>query len=66
LTLCCFWQNEVAGRYMLFRFNMGIDHWVICLDDPFSNPVIREAFPGTDLKLIWYEDEQWKKGKMPE
>jgi hypothetical protein len=56
---------EVAGTYTLFRFNMGIDHWLICLDDPYPNPVIREAFPGTDLNLIWYEEEQWRKDRIP-
>lgn len=54
---------EVAGRYTLFQFNMGVDHWVICLDDPFPHPVIREAFPGAAMSLIWYEDEQWKSKK---
>jgi hypothetical protein len=57
---------EATGRYTLFRFNMGVDNWVICLDDPFPHPVIREAFPGTSMNLIWYEDEQWKKSKKPE
>jgi hypothetical protein len=52
---------EVKETYTLFRFNMGIDNWVICLDDPFPHPVIREAFPGMDLRLIWYEGSQWKR-----
>jgi hypothetical protein len=52
---------EVADMYTLFRFNMGIDHWVICLNDPFPHRVIREAFAGTDLRLIWYGEKQWKK-----
>jgi hypothetical protein len=55
---------EVAGAYTLFRFNMGTDHWVICLDDPFPHPVIREAFLGTDLRLIWYEEKQRKKDQL--
>jgi hypothetical protein len=49
----------VAGTYTLFRFNMGVDHWVVCLDDPYPHPVIREAFPGIELDLMWYSDEQW-------
>lgn len=51
---------QVAGRYTLFRFSMGVDNWVICLDDPYPNPIIRSAFPGQDLKLIWYESKEWK------
>lgn len=52
---------EVGTMYTLFRFNMGIDNWVICLDDPFPHPVIREAFPGMDLRLIWYGKKEWKR-----
>lgn len=51
---------EVVGTYTLFRFNMGIDHWVVCLDEPYPHPVIREAFPGIQLDLMWYSDEQWR------
>lgn len=51
---------EVANRYTLFRFSMGVDNWVICLDDPYPSPVIRSAFPDQDLKLIWYPSEEWR------
>jgi hypothetical protein len=44
---------EMEETYSLFRFNMGIDNWAMCLDDPFPPPVIREALPGMDLRLIW-------------
>ena len=36
---------EVAGTYTAFRFSMSVDHRVVCLDDPYPHPVIREAFP---------------------
>ncbi|ACO32722.1 MULTISPECIES: HNH endonuclease [Acidobacterium] len=49
---------EVAQTYTLFRFNIGIDNWVICLDDPFPHPAIREAFPGINLRLIWYDEKR--------
>ncbi len=51
---------EVAGLYTLFRFSMGVDNWVICLDEPYPNPNIRSAFPGRDLKLLWYASKEWK------
>jgi hypothetical protein len=51
---------EVADRYTLFRFSMGVDNWVVCLDDPYPHPIIREAFPSHDLQLIWYEQDQWR------
>lgn len=51
---------EVTNSYTLFRFSMGVDNWVICLDDPFPPPVIRTAFPDRDLKLIWYSPEEWR------
>lgn len=44
---------EVAG-YTLFRFSIGTDNWVICMDDRYPSPAIRGAFPEKDLKLIWY------------
>jgi hypothetical protein len=50
---------EVAGTYTVFRFSMGVDYWVVCLDDPYPHPVIREAFPSIQLDLMWYSDEQW-------
>ncbi len=52
--------SEVAGQYTLFRFSMGVDNWVICLDDPYPHPIIRSVFPGQDLKLVWYSSEEWR------
>ena len=46
--------NEAQRKYTLFRFSMGVDNWIICLDDPYPSPEIRTAFPNQDLKLIWY------------
>ena len=48
---------EVAA-YTIFRFSMGVDNWLICLDDPYPRPIIRAAFPGHDLELIWYNEDQ--------
>jgi len=58
LTLYKYGFFEVANIYTLFRFSIGVDNWVICLNDQYPNPVIRSAFPGQDLKLIWYESEK--------
>ena len=49
---------EVAPRYLLLRLGVGTDHWIICLNDPFPTPEIREAFPGVDLQLIWFSPDQ--------
>jgi hypothetical protein len=51
------WKTEQpsrrgAGTYTLFRFGEGVDHWVICLDDRYPHPVIREAFPRVQLNLM--------------
>ena len=51
---------EEAPTYMLFRFSMGVDNWIICLDDPYPTPIIKEAFPNNELKLIWYSPEELK------
>lgn len=53
--------HDFRGEYTLFQFGMGTDHFVISLDRPFPHPVIREIFPGTDLRLIWYGRDQWKR-----
>lgn len=45
---------EVAPSFMLSELCVGSDHWIICLNDPFPSPAIRAAFPGVDLRLIWY------------
>lgn len=43
-----------GDNQLLFRFSMGTDNWVICLDNPYPHPIIRNAFPEDKLKLIWY------------
>lgn len=53
----------VGNLYTLFRFSMGLDSWVISLDDPYPSPVIRSAFPDRELQLIWYTPEQWSSNK---
>ena len=45
---------EVSSTYTLFRFSMGSDNWVICLNEPYPSPAIRAAFPEQELQLIWY------------
>ncbi len=46
------------NQYILLRFTIGIDNWVICLNDRYPHPVIRNQFRGHDLKLIWYSPEE--------
>lgn len=48
------------SQYLLFYFGMGTDNWVICLNDPYPNPIIRNAFPSEMLNLIWYSREEWQ------
>ena len=38
----------VGTLYTLFRFSMGLDNWVITLDDPYPSPAIRAA----DLRTL--------------
>lgn len=51
---------EIERLYTLFRFSMGLDNWIIALEDPYPSPVIRSAFQGRKLDLIWYPPEQWR------
>ncbi len=46
------------NQYTLLRFTIGTDNWVICLNDRYPHPIIREQFEGEDLKLIWYSREE--------
>lgn len=49
----------VGAEYELLALRVGTDQWVICITDPFPTPVIRDAFPGANLLLIWYPREAW-------
>ena len=51
--------NDFQLQYLLFRFSMGIDNWIVCLNDPFPHPTIRSAFPDSILNLIWYSNDEW-------
>lgn len=51
---------EVGQLYTLFRISIGTDTWVISLNEPYASPIIRSAFPGRELRLIWYSPEEWK------
>lgn len=54
---------EVGDQYTVFRFSMGLDNWVITLNDPFPSPAMRAAFPNQELQLIWYSQDQWSSNK---
>lgn len=49
---------SLADLYTLLAFTIGIDTWVVSLNDPYPTPSIRGCFPGHDLSLIWYSPEQ--------
>lgn len=49
---------DFGNRYLLFRFTIGTDNWVICLNDPYPHPEIRNAFPDCHLNLVWYSKGQ--------
>jgi hypothetical protein len=53
---------EVAACYTLLVMTVGTDTWVVCLNDPYPTPVIRQAVPETKLELIWYAPEQVNTG----
>lgn len=52
------------SQYTLLRFTIGTDNWVICLNDRYPHPVIREQFKGKELKLIWYSREELANNSM--
>lgn len=56
-----FQLHRVADRYEMFSLKVGLDMWVICLNDPYPAPEIRGAFPRGDLQLLWYPRDTWPK-----
>lgn len=46
------------SQYTLLRFTIGTDNWVICLNDRYPHPIIREQFKSQELKLIWYSRQE--------
>jgi hypothetical protein len=55
--------HQVGKVYYLLTICIGTDRWVICLNDPFPTPIIKEVFPKEDLKLIWNSSEEWRNTK---
>ncbi len=49
---------EFENKYIIFALTVGIETWVISLNDPFPTPKIRLAFPGKKIKLIWYSPDE--------
>jgi hypothetical protein len=43
-----------GDKYTLSFFQLGTECWIICLNDPYPHPVIRDSFPGGNLRLITY------------
>lgn len=58
-VLCYDYGMHTDGEYWLFSFLTGIDFWVICMNDQFPTPEIREAYPDVDISLLWYPRETW-------
>lgn len=56
---CYSYEIKSAGdEYVLFCLGVGTDRWVMCLDHKYPDPVIRDAFGGKELQLIWYSEQQ--------
>jgi hypothetical protein len=51
---------EVADKYTLFTLTVGIDTWIVCLNNPYPTPAICSAFPNEKLNLIWYSPDEIK------
>ncbi len=60
VTLFSYSLVDYDDRYYLFRFTVGTDNWVICLNDPFPHPDIRDAYSSVEMNLIWYSPEELK------
>jgi hypothetical protein len=40
--------------YTIASLQLGGEMWVICLNDPYPTPIIKDCFPGIELGLITY------------
>lgn len=50
--------KSIGDKYILLCLGVGTDRWVICLDHKYPHPIIRDAFGGKELQLIWYSEQQ--------
>lgn len=44
---------DFLGAFLLFRFAIGTDNWVISLNHPYPLPFIKDAFPDSQIKPLW-------------
>lgn len=58
-VLCYEYGVHRSEKYWSFSFRTGLDFWVICMNDRYPTPTIREAYPGVELDLLWYPSESW-------
>ena len=47
-----------GDEFCLFRFGMGTDNWIVCLNDPYPTPEISAAFPNARIQCIWYSSDE--------
>lgn len=59
-VVCYSYSLMQIEKYVVLNLIVGIDSWLICLNDCYPTPVIKKGFPDQDLKLIWYSKEEWK------
>lgn len=45
---------EITAKFIFLQFSVGTDNWIICLSDKYPTPDFFMAFPGQNLKCIWY------------
>lgn len=55
-VLCYEYALLSIDEYTLLRFKIGMDVWVISLAARYPDPRIRSAFPGEELRLLWYQE----------
>ncbi len=60
-TVICYKYRlqSIGTDYILLILSVGTDTWVVCLNDPYPTPVIRNAVPDTQLELIWYAPDEF-------
>ena len=45
--------------YWIFSLHLGVDLWVLYMNDSRPSPIVKEVYPGLDWKPLWYPRDSW-------
>jgi hypothetical protein len=63
-VICYSYSLMKIKEYLVFNLVVGVDSWLICLNDMYPTPIIKKGFPNQDMKLMWYSKEELDNRKV--